>query len=87
MNVDNRIAELEAAAGETGIPLPRPAAEIVALEDAGAIVDLVTGEVIQPVADHAAWLAGLEQAGGGAVRVHWTITPDQYFGTAGGGHA
>ena len=40
---DRRIVELL----ELGVPLPMPAADIVALEDAGHVVDLVSGEVLR----------------------------------------
>lgn len=42
---DPRIGELLAWEVETGQPLPMPAAEIVAHEDAGRIVDLVAGTI------------------------------------------
>ncbi len=46
-----RIADLEAFAAEEGLPLPLPAATIVALEETGAVVDLATGAVIPGGAD------------------------------------
>lgn len=51
---DNRITELLALAAEDGFTLALSPEEIVAHEDRGAIVDLVTGEVmygVRPVAD------------------------------------
>ena len=44
---DVRINELNELAAAEGIKLPWPAAVIVALEDQGHVVDLVTGLVIQ----------------------------------------
>ena len=44
---DVRINELNELAATEGITLPWPAAVIVALEDQGHVVDLVTGLVIQ----------------------------------------
>ncbi len=44
-NYDARAGELLAWEAETGLPLPMPVGEILALEDAGAVVDLATGEV------------------------------------------
>jgi hypothetical protein len=43
----NRKEELEEWAQETGLPLPLPTEEIIALEDEGMIVDLETGEVFE----------------------------------------
>lgn len=45
------VDELNQLAQEEGIELPMPAEEIAALEDAGHIVDLETGEVIVDGAD------------------------------------
>ena len=42
---DTRAGELLAWEIETGLPLPMPVGEILALEDAGAVVDLASGEV------------------------------------------
>ncbi len=44
---DVRISELNELAATEGVKLPWPAAVIVALEDQGHVVDLVTGLVIQ----------------------------------------
>lgn len=44
---DRRVIELIEWAYREGVNLPRPAAEIVALEEAGHMVDLVSGEVIR----------------------------------------
>lgn len=49
--MDNRIAELEALAAAEGIFLPYPPAVIARLEDAGAVVDLVTGAILLGEAD------------------------------------
>lgn len=52
--IDIRITELLQQAAEDGFTLALPPEEIVAHEDRGAIVDLVTGEVVygvRPVAD------------------------------------
>lgn len=49
---EQRIAELEAWAAEEGIALPLPAATIIALEETGAVVDLVTGAITPGGADH-----------------------------------
>jgi len=49
--MDARYGELLAWECETGRQLPLPAGVIVALEDAGATVDLLTGEVVDATAD------------------------------------
>lgn len=49
--VDERIAELEDQAAEDGITLPMSPEKIVALEDQGHVVDLITGQVIKGGAD------------------------------------
>lgn len=59
--MQHRIIELEMLAAEEGIRLPMPAAMIVALEETGAVVDLVTGAVI---------------ADGAAQRFHLTVVGD-----------
>lgn len=41
-----RIADLERFAAEEGLVLPLPAATIAALEETGAVVDLMTGAVV-----------------------------------------
>lgn len=43
---DPRIEELQSWSKETGLPLPMPVEEIIALEDQGLLVDLETGETI-----------------------------------------
>ena len=48
---DNRISELEAWCSMTGRRLPMPIQDILALEDEGHVVDLVTGEIIIAGAD------------------------------------
>jgi|GEM_PF-6707242 len=48
---DPRILELLDWAAATGLPLPRPAEEILALEDAGHVVDLATGDILWDAAD------------------------------------
>lgn len=45
-DVDPRLAELAAWAVEAGRPLPMPAAAIIAQEDRGNLVDLLTGKVL-----------------------------------------
>ena len=42
---DTRAGELLALSAEMGLPLPMPVGEILAIEDAGGVVDLATGEV------------------------------------------
>lgn len=44
---DTRVVELLDWAAMLGLVLPMPAAAIVAIEAAGGVVDLVTGEVIE----------------------------------------
>lgn len=48
---DNRVADLVALAADEGLTLPYPAAVIARLEETGATVDLVTGEVVIGGAD------------------------------------
>lgn len=45
MTYDTRAGELLALAAAEGVHLPYPVGDILALEDAGFVVDLVTGEV------------------------------------------
>lgn len=59
---DARIIELVEWAYREGRELPRPAAEIIAIEDAGGVVDLVTGEVIEGGADDRIELTVIGQA-------------------------
>lgn len=59
---DKRIADLLAWAAEEGIALPLPAATIIALEDAGAVVDLRTGAITPGAADHRYRLTVLGEA-------------------------
>lgn len=40
-----RVQEIEDFAAEEGITLPMPAEQIVAIEEQGSIVDLVTGQI------------------------------------------
>lgn len=42
---DRRAGELLAWECETGLPLPLPIGEILAIEDEGGVVDLASGEV------------------------------------------
>lgn len=49
MTIDTRAGELLALAIAEGIDLPMSVDEIIALEDAGHIVDLLTGEVLTSV--------------------------------------
>lgn len=49
---EQRIADLLAWAAEEGIALPLPPATIIALEDAGAVVDLVSGAITPGAASH-----------------------------------
>jgi len=48
---DPRILELLDWQAATGLPLPRPAEEILALEDAGHVVNLATGDILWNEAD------------------------------------
>jgi len=48
-NYDTRAGELLAWEAETGRTLPATVAEILALEDAGHVVDLETGAVLSSV--------------------------------------
>lgn len=52
---DKRVAELEQLASAEGFTLPMTAEQIIAIEDAGHTVDLLTGEVIANGADVGAW--------------------------------
>ncbi|MCB0081780.1 MAG: hypothetical protein KDE47_12655 [Caldilineaceae bacterium] len=45
----DRIAELEAFAALEGLTLPFDAAEIVALEDRGFVIDLHTGQILEDI--------------------------------------
>lgn len=47
--IDTRVEELEAWAAAEGIDLPIPAADIIALEDEGLVVDLETGQILEDV--------------------------------------
>lgn len=49
LNILQRIEELEAFARAEGFTLPIPAAEIVALEDQGFVIDLHTGQILEDV--------------------------------------
>jgi hypothetical protein len=51
MTNDPRILELLDWEAATGSPLPRPAAQILALEDAGHVVNLATGDILWNEAD------------------------------------
>jgi hypothetical protein len=53
MNIDLRVLELVELAESEGIDLPYAPGLIVALEDLGAIVDLLTGEIHKGSADEA----------------------------------
>ena len=46
MTTQQRITELEELAALEGIALPMPAAQIVALEEEGHVVDLLTGDLL-----------------------------------------
>lgn len=46
MTQNSRIAELLTWKAETGKPLPRPVDQIVALEEAGHLVDLASGDIL-----------------------------------------
>lgn len=48
---DPRILELLEWEAANGSPLPRPAEEILALEDAGHVVNLATGDILWNHAD------------------------------------
>lgn len=49
---EQRIADLENFAAEEGIRLPLSAATIAALEETGAVVDLMTGAITPGAASH-----------------------------------
>jgi len=51
MTNDPRTLELLDWEAATGAPLPRPAAQILALEDAGHVVNLATGDILWNEAD------------------------------------
>lgn len=61
---DTRIIELIEFAYREGVDLPMPAAEILAIEDQGHTVDLVTGEVIEAGAGDRIELTVIGQATG-----------------------
>jgi len=48
-NIADRIFELEEFAQAEGFTLPFSAAEIVALEDMGLVVDLRTGQILEDI--------------------------------------
>lgn len=62
MTHNQRIAELLSWAAEEGLVLPMPAETIIALEDAGAVVDLRTGAITPGAADHRYRLTVLGEA-------------------------
>lgn len=75
---------------ETGQELPCDALAIATLETMfnGIALDLETGTLaamaddgVQTLDDQA-WLAGLEEAAGGSVRVAWAMRPEVYFAMA-----
>lgn len=49
--MDEQVADLVAWAAAAGIRLPRPAAEIVALETQGHVVDLESGDILWDAAE------------------------------------
>lgn len=51
-NHDQRIAELQAHAAESGIPLPFPPDIIAFMEDHDHCIDLATGQLIENGASH-----------------------------------
>jgi hypothetical protein len=51
MNNDPRTLELLDWQAATGLSLPLPAAQILALEDAGHVVNLATGDILWHEAD------------------------------------
>lgn len=57
-----RIAELEAWAAAEGVTLPMAAASIIAMEDAGAVVDLVTGAIVPGCGDQRVRLTVIGEA-------------------------
>lgn len=48
---DNRISELLQLAAEEGLTLPYPPETIIAYENQGAVVDLITGAIYPGLAD------------------------------------
>ena len=78
-------AEIQEWADERGQDLPREAMDIAVHETVGAVIDLVMGAIVTmdtdgvQTLDDQPWLAGLEQACGGSVRVAWAMRPEMYF--------
>lgn len=84
--IEQAVAELQEWAAETGRPLPYTPRVIAMAEQTGAVINLNWGVAETAIADDGvhtlddqAWLAGLEQACGGSVRVAWAIQPAEYF--------
>lgn len=90
------IADVQEWSAETGAPLPVDARMIAASEIMGEVVDLCTGETAGYEAPDGdvrlatqitlrsplAWLADLEAACDGNVRIAWAMTPEAYFAEA-----
>jgi hypothetical protein len=55
--MNNRIEELQAFAVAEGIELPYPPEIIAAMEDAGNVVDFITGDILIGEADTPYWWA------------------------------
>lgn len=85
--------DLQEWQAETGEPLPADITEIAAAEASGDVIDLRAGLIVgheapdgdvrlltnAQIHNQQAWLAGLEAACGGTVRIEWAITPEAYF--------
>ena len=91
--VQKVIEDLQEWREETGEGLPADARLIAASELMGEVVDLQTGEVAGfeapdgdvrlatnvPLRSRIVWLAALEAACDGNVRIAWAMTPEAYF--------
>lgn len=85
--IDKAAEELREWEHETGRRLSGAALDIATLETmcGGVAIDLETGALAAMATDgvqtldDATWLAALEDATGGNVRVAWAIQPDEYF--------
>lgn len=87
------IGDLQEWSAETGEPLPDDPQVIAAAEMMGEVIDLRSGVVAgfeHPDGDarlltnahihnRHAWLADLEAACDGNVRIAWAVTPEAYF--------
>lgn len=88
--MDQAVVDLQEWEQESGRALPLAALDIATLETMGGgiAIDLVTGTLAAPATDGVqtlddqAWLAGLEAATGGSVRIAWAMRPEVFFQTA-----